>query len=144
MEKLNENATSIFCRLLKKLRDAKYLKLLSEGFMPLVIEKLEDNVVTPLGVGFTLSLCHYYVENGDLMRDPEMVFIIVDNRHQEERIQDVHIFPKLFQLDNIGLYEESIHIETGQIKLIQKKWQNEHCSFANFWLNNILQQGFFK
>lgn len=142
MNQLNENATTIFCQLLNRLGNELHLKLYAEGFMPLVIERLEDNILTPLGVGVTYSLCHYYEQNGDLMRDPEMVFIVVDNRNEENNIESVHIIPQLFLLDNIGLYEESVSIENGQIKSIRKHWQEQQCSFANFWLPNIAQEGF--
>lgn len=144
MKKLNEQATRIFCRLIKKLKGQQHIKLYSEGFMPLSMERLEENILTPDGVATTYSLCHYYELNGDLMRDPEMVFIIVDNRNDEKDIEAIHIYPQLYQLDSLGLYEESIRIEDGQIKSFIKTWQSGHCAFANQWLRNIQMQGFTK
>jgi hypothetical protein len=44
-----------------------YLKLEQDNFMPLVLEKHEPHV---------FSLSHYYVQNGDLMSDPDVTFII--------------------------------------------------------------------
>ncbi|WP_226006045.1 DUF6908 domain-containing protein [Natrinema salinisoli] len=41
------------------------IKLEVDGFMPLVIEKVDAH---------RLSVAHYYEQNGDLMRDPEIVF----------------------------------------------------------------------
>ena len=38
-----------------------------EGFMPLTIEHLDDN---------RFSLMHHYMQNGDLMRDPDMEFVV--------------------------------------------------------------------
>lgn len=142
MKQLNEQATRIFCRLIKRLEGRQHNKYLSEGFMPLSMERLEENILTPAGVGTTYSLCHYYKQNGDLMRDPEMVFIVVDNRKNEKDIKDVHIYPQLYQLDSLGLYEESISIEYGQIKSFIKRWQAAHCRFGNQWLRNIQMQGF--
>ena len=144
MKQLNEKATRIFCRLLKKLNGQQLIKLFSEGFMPLSMERLEENILTPDGVGTTYSLCHYYTLNGDLMRDPEMVFIVVDNRKEEKDIEAIHIYPQLYQLDSLGLYEESIRIDNGQIKSFIKTWQAGHCAFANQWLCNIQMQGFTK
>lgn len=144
MKKLNERATCIFCRLIKKLKDQQHIKLYSEGFMPLSIERLEENILTPAGVATTYSLCHYYKQNGDLMRDPEMVFIVVDNRKGEKDFEAIHIYPQMYQLDSLGLYEESIRIENGQIKSFIKIWQSAHCAFANQWLRNIQMQDFTK
>jgi len=142
MKKLNEQATRIFCRFLKKLNGKQHIKLFSEGFMPLTIERLEENILTPAGVGTTYSLCHYYQQNGDAMRDPEIVFIVVDNRKDEKDMEAIHIYPQLYLQDNLGLYEESIRIENRQVKSFIKAWQYSHCSFANQWLKNIRQQGF--
>jgi len=142
MKQLNEQATRIFCRLLKKLEGEQLSKLYSEGFMPLSMERLEENILTPEGVGTTYSLCHYYKLNGDVMRDPEMVFIVVDNRKDEKDMESVHIYPQLYQVDSLGLYEESTRIENGQIKSFHKTWLFAHCVFANKWLCNIQMQGF--
>ena len=116
----------------------------STGFMPLNMEKLEENILTPWGVAVTYSLSHTYLQNGDLMRDPEMVFIVVDNRQNEKDHKEIAIYPQMYQQDNLGLYEESVTIENGQIKSFIKTWQNGHCNFANLWLKNIRAQGFLK
>lgn len=142
MKRLNEQATRIFCCLIKKLEGGQHIKLFSEGFMPLSIEQLEENILTQDGVATTYSLCHYYKQSGDLMRDPEMVFIVVDNRKDEKDIKAVHIYPQLYQQDSLGLYEESIRLENGMIKSFIKTWQSAHCAFANQWLRNIQVQGF--
>ena len=144
MKQLNEQATRIFCRLIKKLNEQQHIKLHSEGFMPLSMERLEENILTPEGVGTTYSLCHYYKLNGDLMRDPEMVFIVVDNRRDRKDMKAVHIYPQLYRQDSLGLYEESIRMESGQIKSFIKTWQAGHCAFANQWLCNIQMQGFMR
>ena len=112
--------------------------------MPLTIEKLEENILTPWGVATTYSLSHSYLQNGDLMRDPEMVFILVDNLSDEKDFHGIGIYPQMYQQDNLGLYEESVTIENGQIKSFIKTWQHSHCNFANLWLKNIKQQGFVK
>lgn len=142
MKKINEQATRIFCRLLKRLNNQQHIKIQSDGFMPLSMERLEENIVTPFGVAALYSLCHYYKLNGDLMRDPEMCFLVVDNRKTFNDYQAIEIYPQMYQQDNIGLFEESIRIEDRQIRSYIKIWQHGHCSFANIWLRNIRQQGF--
>ena len=144
MKKINEQATRIFCRLLQKLNDQQHLKITLEDFMPLTIERLEGNILTPSGIATVYSLCHYYQQNGDLMRDPEMCFLVVDNRKTFNDYQAVEVYPQMYQQDNAGLFEESISIENSQIKSYIKIWQYAHCTFANIWLRNLRKQGFLK
>lgn len=142
MQKLNHQATTIFFRLLKKLNEQQHMKLYSDGFMPLIMERIADNIITTFGDGRLYSLCHYYEQNGDLMRDPEMCFIVVDNRKEKNDFDAVGIYPQMYRLDSLGLDEESIIIENGKITNCIKIWQKGHCSFANIWLKNIREQGF--
>lgn len=142
MQKLNQNATKIFCLLLKKLNGQQHIKITIPEFMPLSIERLQENIITPVGIGTLYSLCHYYEQNGDLMRDPEMCFIIVDNRKDPKDYLAVGIYPQLYQLDSLGIYEESIRIENGTVTNCITPWHKGHCSFANQWMKNITQQGF--
>jgi hypothetical protein len=144
MKKINEQATKIFCRLLQKLNDKQHVKIISDEFMPLTIERLEENILTSSGVATIYSLCHYFEQNGDLMREPEMCFLVIDNRKDFNDYQAIEIYPQMYQYDNLGLFEESICVENHQIKSYIKVWQHAHCSFANIWLRNIKMQGFLK
>lgn len=144
MKKLNPAATRIFCRLLERLNDQGYAKLHSEGCMPLTIERLEEGIRTPLGTVTLYSLCHYYEQNGDLMRDPEMCFLVVGNLASRRNGEPVAIYPQLYRQDSLGLEEESIRLENGQVTGYIKTWQQAHCVFANKWLANIKAQGFLK
>ena len=65
------------------------IKLEVNGFMPLVIEKVDEH---------RLSVAHYHEQYGDLMRDPEIVF---DSQVwvAVEYIQD----PFVYQRDEGGL-----------------------------------------
>lgn len=141
MKKLNQQATKIFCRLLKKLKDQVQIQLLSDGFMPLSIECIGTNIMTPLGEAKLYSLSHTYTQNGDLMRDPEMCFFVIDKRNDPREYHLIGIYPQMYQQDNSGIYEESISIERGEFTVI-KTWQQGHCHFANQWMKNISEQGF--
>jgi hypothetical protein len=144
MKKINEQSTRIFCSLLKKLNQEQYIKITVDGFMPLTMELLEIKIAAPFGVATLYSLCHHYVQNGDLLRDPEMCFLVVDKGTNFNDHHAVEIYPQMYQLDNLGIYEESICIENGSVKSFIKLWQWAHCNFANIWLNNIKHQGFLK
>ncbi|PZR29139.1 MAG: hypothetical protein DI535_03755 [Citrobacter freundii] len=143
MKKINNWAAEIFCRLLEKLVDRNsYLKLELPSFEPLYLERIQENLITPFGIGEVYSLMHTYTLNGDMMRDPEMCFIVVDRRAHEKEYHRIGIYPQLFRQDNIGLYEESILIESDEVSTILYKTQHEHVAFANDWLNNISDQGY--
>src|SRR5579863_9012321 len=106
MKKISTEATKIFCRLLDKLQGQDHMKLESEGFMPLTIERLEGNISTPYGNGALYSVAHYFLQNGDIMSDPQMVFVVVDNRKDEKDFDMIGIYPQMYQQDSFGLYEE--------------------------------------
>lgn len=144
MKKLNKQATKIFSRLLRKLNNQDHVKLLSDGFMPLVIEKLQEGIQTVYGRATQYSLTHYYEQNGDAMRDPDMCFLVIDLREDLKNEEHLFIFPILFQQDNLGLYEESVVIENNKVTSYKPVWQKAHCTFANQWLLNIKHQGFLK
>ena len=139
MKQLNNKSTHVFLKLIKKLGEEGHIKIESKGFMPLTLEFLH-NVQTGTGQGKLYSLSHSYVQNGDLMRDPEMCFIVVTDPVTNNTL----IYPQMYQQDSLGLYEESVHITDGKVTGSIPIWQAAHCSFANMWLKNILAQGFLK
>ena len=145
MQQLNKNATKIFDSLLDKLNGQTHKKFTSEGFMPLVVEILEGQIATAYGKGKLISIAHYYKQNGDVMRDPEMLFLVVDLRHElQGKEENLFVFPAMYQQDSLGIYEESIVFDNGAVKNCHKLWQKAHANFANTWLVNIRQQGFLK
>jgi len=145
METLNKFSTKIFCDLLERMQGKPHLKITNEPFMPLSIEKIGEDVTTPWGVGELYSLCHYYTQNGDLMRDPEMCFVIAN--HQDYFIfswERAKVVPYLYQQDILGIYEESITFKDNRMYKYSRTMQLHHIIFANQWLQNIVQQGFLK
>lgn len=143
MKKLSIEAIRIFCRSLKRMGKQTYIRLTADGFLPLVLEQIGD-VSTPYGQGKLYSLAHYYQEQGDPMRDPEMVFIVVDNRQEPADYDLIGIFPQLFRQDNIGAYEESVCLEDDRVTTFKPVWQRDQAAFASQWLKNIQQQEFLK
>ncbi|MBW7893072.1 MAG: hypothetical protein H3C48_19025 [Chitinophagaceae bacterium] len=142
MKKLNQQATRIFCAILKKLGGKDYLQLQAKGFAPLSVKKMQENIITPAGNATAYSLSHSYEQNGDLMRNPEMVFLVVDNRNGKTDYMQIGIYPQTYQDDQEGLFEESIRVENGKVTTCIKLWQEGHCRFATTWLQNIKALGF--
>jgi hypothetical protein len=143
MKTLNIDSTKIFCLLLDRMNGKQHLKIENEPFMPLTVEHIGDAYN---GEAKLYSLCHYYVQLGDLMQDPEMCFIVVDGRGDEtEAYGKVQITLYSFRQANMGIDDESIIFnENGVVKYCNDNMQHEHAEFAGQWLANIWQQGFLK
>jgi hypothetical protein len=109
---------------------ANSIKIENEGFMPLVIEWIGQG---PNGSNF-ISVAHYYEQNGDLMRDPEMVFLVAC---------DIWT-PYSYQQDNLGLYQQAMDIEGNEVRRIYPKVSKDLRQFSAFWDRNLRSQGFLK
>jgi len=143
MKTLNQHSNSIFCALLKKMDGKQYLKIENESYMPLIIERIGEQIITPYGNADHYSLCHYYKQMGDMMKDPEMCFIVVDQRSGDDNdYGKVKIIPSMYQQDNVGLFEESVMIIENTTKKYAPGLNADHAAFANLWLANIKRQGF--
>jgi hypothetical protein len=124
---LNDKATAIFRKLtegLKKVGDHQQWNN-GNSFMAACVE-----IIGRTGLGPLVSIAHYYEQNGDLMRDPDVIFLIG---------ADENIYPISFRQDNLGTYLESAVVENGQWK-VRTKMQADLCSFCNQWMRNINDQ----
>src|SRR5262249_61411278 len=100
-----------------------------EGFMALAVE-----AIGPGARGLpAVSVAHYYEQNGDLMRDPEMVFEV-------DAAGAFH--PVSFQQDNLGLYHEAVFVDEAGRVMVRPRLVKELTSFARVWDRNLLEQGF--
>ena len=142
MKALNQNSTKIFCALLDRLDGNQHLKIENQPFMPLTIERI-GKIYWENGI--LISLCHYYVQNGDMMQDPEMCFIVVDQREFDmAAFEKVTIVPYLYQQAGLGIYEESMTFKNNVVDYCNNELQLQQVIFANQWLQNIRLQGFLK
>ena len=104
-----------------------------EGYMPLSIESIGTS---PDG-NRLISLCHYGEQNGDLMRDPEMVFELFI--HGEASAAE----PLSFQNDYLGVLQEVYRYnDTGKKTHVNTRLKQELTSFAKTWFQNLKEQGF--
>ena len=107
-----------------------YLKIdnAKDSFMPVVLEEISDN-----GNYKIISMAHYYEQNGDLLVDPEMMFIYYIS-------QNVFV-PYYFKQDGIlSMEQDSIKFKDVEINSICPKMQADHTTFANQWIRNIKYQ----
>lgn len=88
-----------------------HIRALVDGYMPLVIEVLPNKEV---------SVAHYFTQNGDAMRDPEIVF------------ESSMWMPIEVTMDPVGLYQRA---EKG-------RYLSGLITLARTWASNLRDQGF--
>ncbi len=97
------------------------VKIASEGFMPLSIEK-HDKLVT---------VTHYYEQNGDLVPDPDMEFVDLGGGEW---------LPVAIQ-HSTGHYMRAAEYEDGTWRFNPRRMRDLQ-SFSRMWARNLLTQGF--
>lgn len=93
--------------------DSFHLRAKSDGYMDLVIETVGQNRV---------AVAHYFVQNGDMMRDPEIVFDTT-----------MHWLPVEITQDPVGIFR---HAKPGY-------YLTGVTELARMWAMNIRHQGFY-
>lgn len=103
-------------------KNISYIRMSAgDGYMPLIIEKIGSNMI---------SVAHYYEQHGDLMRDPEIEFIL-DSDKEELR-------PRSYVQDNIGAYQY-LERDDGTVDPIAEA---QLSKFTVKWFNNIKWQDY--
>ena len=80
-------------------------------------------------VSYDIALAHNYIQNGDVMADPDM---------------EIRIYPEIkyaealtYQLDGLGIFQQ-VYPEPGKV---YPKLKHELNQFLNQWLKNCIDQG---
>ncbi len=100
-----------------------YMKFKKESFDDMYIENIGNN---------TLALCLFYIQNGDVMREPEYTFKF-DNEKQAVRILE-------WQLDSMGMYHHVYDSENPQ--LYNSTLKKDLDETFNSTLNDIMKIGY--
>jgi len=113
---------------------ATAVRITVSSFMPLIVEEIGVD-----GEGHRLvSLCHYGEQNGDLMRDPDIVFMFQDTPH------GFIAEPVSFRNDYLGLDQEVYRYDdTGTRTYLDTTLKSQLREFAQIWFANLNEQGFF-
>lgn len=105
----------------------EHVKLVHKPYIDLSIDRLSSEHEGTIRI----SLAHNFVQNGDLMADPDM---------------EIRIYPALkaaealtYQMDSLGIYQV-VFPEPGKVYPKLKKDLNR---FLNQWLTNLIDQGFY-
>jgi hypothetical protein len=105
------------------------LKIEAPGFMPLHIELVGKGP----GGGLLLAISHTFVQNHDLMRDPEIVAEVTPGSSDW--------LPISFRQDNLGILHEAV-VSEGGVFLLHHGIVADIKQFLAFWDKNIQEQGF--
>ena len=87
--------------------------------------------ITRCSLGPIYSIAHYYEQNGDLMRDPDIQFI---------KGGDGEYYPISFWQDSPLIRDEAAAWKGGIVVGYNEKRQAELVTFANTWMKNIKEQ----
>ena len=110
------------------------VRITVSGYMPLSVEEIGTS-----GDGHRLvSLCQYGEQNGGLLRDCDLVFMVTD-------LPDgAAAEPVSFRNDYLGLSQEVYRYdETGRRTHVVPSLKQELKEFARDWLATLREQGFF-
>lgn len=121
-------------QLLALLGDATAVRITVPGYMPLSVED-----IGPSGEGNRLvSLCHYGEQNGDMMRDPDIVFMF-HNLHDGPAAE-----PVSFRNDYMAICQEVYNYDdAGKRTHVKPALKRELKDFSRTWFKNLRDQGFF-
>ncbi|MEI8245600.1 MAG: hypothetical protein WCI51_07210 [Lentisphaerota bacterium] len=79
-----------------------------------------------------ISVMHFGEQNGDLMRDPDVTFL---------RVEESTFIPLTFQNDYAGFYGEYADVnDDGTINLTEPMKQADLALFCDDWMENINDQ----
>ena len=121
---------NIIGRPLPDLQSGVVYRLQAGGYMDLVVEVLPQDRHTGAMV---LSLCHYFVQNGDLCQDPEMeVWVFPPREGHPGRVEAL-----TFQQAIPPIYQR-VYPEPG---MVSPRLHRELNAFLGVWLRNLKAQG---
>jgi hypothetical protein len=121
------------------LADGFHIRIENAPYMPLVIEGIGSG---PRGQR-AISVAHYYSQNGDAMRDPEMCFEVATDSDGSI----VELYPYYFLNDGMGIEQQSVNpdgndSEGKPVYRIDSSMLRDQIAFAVEWDDNIRTQGF--
>ncbi|MCZ2155610.1 MAG: hypothetical protein LC114_17200 [Bryobacterales bacterium] len=110
-----------------------HISIENPPWMRLVVEILPESGPSGQPV---ISVAHYGVQNGDLMRDPEMLFEVV-----REGVVAT-LWPFYFRNDYVGVEQWSRRRDSSGNMICRPALTREFEEFAELWDANLAAQGY--
>ncbi len=128
MKAINKQAQAVMDRLTEGV-DSEHPKKIDNGSAGIMAVHVE--IVNQCEWGPIYSIAHYYEQNGDLMRDPDMEFL---------KGHDGCYYPIMYRQDGLGICQESVTFDDGQPAKFRRRMQADQAGFAGLWMRNIKRQ----
>ena len=121
------------------LENGFHFRIENEPFMPLVIEGIGQGPRSQPAI----SVAHYYTQNGNAMRDPEMCFEV--GTDAQKRVVD--LYPYYYLNDGMGIEQQSIERdgedpEGKPLYRVDTNMLRGQVAFAEEWDRRLEEQGF--
>ena len=134
MRDLGKQGNALFAKIaagIERVGDCRTLDNAPGVFMALHVEAVDAKRVGEHS-GLLISLAHYGEQNGDLMRDPDVVFL---------RVADA-AYPVSYRNDYAGIDREYVIWDGagGTSCQINKRMQADLASFCRVWMRNVRHQ----
>ena len=130
---LSPKATATFNKIIKgceNVGDSNQI-FSDNGFMPVSVECIGEITTGSFAGTKVYSICHFYSQNSDLMRDPEVTFY---------KFVTGKVFPASYRQDGLGIDRTYMTIEDEKIRF-NANAQKDLVSFcAGTWFPNIEEQ----
>jgi hypothetical protein len=123
---------------LAKLAD-RPIRIDLEGYDRLCIEHVGPSLVDGL---VSVSVAHYFEQNGDLMSDPEMTFDVDPGDDKQHGWLSGTWRPSSITQSPMGVYREAVFLVDGGRVMIRPRLVAELKGFARMWNRNIGEQGY--
>ena len=131
MKTLSRRATLIFQKIvdgMEAVGDSRRLDNAEGVYMALCVE-----VIDRKHRGLVVSLAHYYEQHGDLMADPEVCFLLSEDRSS--------VWPLSYKQASLGIDNEYVQFGEDGFAYDKAK-QADLAGFCNTWMSNIEDQQF--
>jgi len=114
---------------LEELKKEMYLKKTSAGMMDLSF----DFLLNENKKSYRIAMAHNYVQNGDLMCDPDMEIRISPATKTAEALT--------YQQDNLGVYQQ-VYQEVENTTYVNPELKKQLNGFLDKWLTTILKSNY--
>ena len=109
-----------------------HLKLKMDNYMPLVIEKVGPD---------RISICHYFVVNGDVMYDPEIVFSYRPDIPDCDWVPLEITQPTAYIFGRVcGGYRAKFFTRDGR-EMVDTSFAHDIAELVQVWARNLRHQG---
>ena len=136
MKELSEPAQKVFAAAIVKLGKRQHLRIgnAQGSYMPLVVEAIGFTKFVGNETTFRVySFAHYGQQNGDAMRDPDVVMLRCPATGT--------LYPISFRNDYVGIENDAlVYNDDGGITGVHEKMQTDIATFCTMWASNLHHQ----